>query len=90
MGISRQAIHRLIQELNKQGFIKLLPNSQHKRAKLIALTPKGSQAYQMAMEQQKPWAESLGSIHEASDLKNMTYMVRKMIRHLEEERNAFP
>ena len=61
MGLSRQAVQRIANELAAEGLVAFSPNPQHQRAKLLAMTPKGRRAFDAAMALQRPWIEALGS-----------------------------
>ncbi|TCL67132.1 MarR family transcriptional regulator [Rhizobium sp. BK251] len=50
MGLARQSVQRLVDELQRQGNIDFEDNPQHKRAKLVRLTPAGADAYAGIME----------------------------------------
>lgn len=45
IGLSRQNVNRLIQEMIKDGFLEAKENPYHQRAKLIELTQKGAYLY---------------------------------------------
>lgn len=59
MGLSRQAVQRVVNDLEKEGFVRFEPNPHHKRAHLVVLTGKGTAAYDAASEQEAPWANAL-------------------------------
>jgi DNA-binding MarR family transcriptional regulator len=44
MGITRQAVQRIADLLAANGMVEYLPNPAHRRAKLVAATPKGLEA----------------------------------------------
>src|ERR671924_1493333 len=45
MGLSRQAVQRLANEMERDGLVRFAPNPHHERAKLVQLTPRGNAAY---------------------------------------------
>jgi len=59
MGLARQSVQRIADELEKTGIVAFRPNPHHKRAKLVALTAKGITLNEAAMERQRPWAKAL-------------------------------
>jgi len=61
MGLARQSVQRIVDELEKKGVVAFRPNPQHKRAKLVTLTAKGRAAVEAAMELQQPWAAGLAT-----------------------------
>ncbi len=69
MGLSRQAVQRLANEMEKDGLVFFAQNPHHERAKLVLLTPRGREAYQEAMGRQAPWANKLASGIEPEGIK---------------------
>ena len=61
MGLTRQAVQRIADELEKTGIVEFRDNPHHKRAKLVALTAKGQALNEAAMQLQKPWAAALAA-----------------------------
>jgi DNA-binding MarR family transcriptional regulator len=60
IGVSRQAVQRLADEMARAGLVRFAPNPHHNRAKLVLLTAAGERAYAAATERQAPWANALG------------------------------
>ncbi len=60
MGLSRQAVQRVANDLQSDGLVTFEDNPDHKRAKLVALTKKGRDAYGKADIRQIKWANALG------------------------------
>lgn len=59
MGVHRQGVQRIINELTHEGIVEFLPNPQHKRAHLVTLTLRGKDLYEAAMALQIPWVNEL-------------------------------
>ena len=59
IGISRQAVQRIANELEQEGVIRFRPNPRHKRAQLVLFTPHGQALFDAAIALQEPWAERL-------------------------------
>jgi DNA-binding MarR family transcriptional regulator len=76
MGLSRQAVQRIANELAAERLIEFRPNPHHTRARLLALTPKGKNAYGAAMKRQAPWARDLGNGLAESELKTALNVLR--------------
>lgn len=76
MGLTRQAVQRLANEMARDGLIRFGVNPHHQRAKLVRLTPRGKQAYAAAMERQKPWADSLAEGLTAKQIETVTTTLR--------------
>lgn len=60
MGVTRQAVQRIANDLKDDGVIAFRPNPQHKRAQLVVLTQRGRDLFERAMDVQRPWAAALG------------------------------
>jgi len=59
MGANRQNLQRIINDLNRAGFVALETNPHHRRAQLVVLTGKGKQTFDAAMRLQAPWVDGL-------------------------------
>jgi DNA-binding MarR family transcriptional regulator len=59
MGLHRQGVQRIVNELVEEGIVTLADNPHHRRAKLVRLTKKGKVLYRAAERRQKPWARRL-------------------------------
>src|SRR6202041_1899412 len=60
MGLTRQSVQRIADELEKTGIVEFRDNPHHKRARLVTLTAKGHALHEAAMRLQKPWVAALG------------------------------
>src|SRR5271154_6634768 len=61
MGLTRQAVQRLVNELAADGMLEARPNPGHRRAHLFALTSRGEAAVAGASKRQAPWAEAVAA-----------------------------
>ena len=59
MGLTRQAVQRVVDEMRADGFLRLEPNPHHRRASLVTMTDPGMSTYRAASERQERWAEAL-------------------------------
>ncbi len=59
MGLSRQAVQRVVNDLEGQGHVSFEPNPHHKRAQLVVLTERGREAYGAASAKEVPWSNAL-------------------------------
>jgi DNA-binding MarR family transcriptional regulator len=82
MGLSRQAVQRVVNELENERFVAFVPNPHHARAKLVTMTGKGTQAYAAAMERQRPWAADLGARIAADEIRTALKMMRSVRERL--------
>lgn len=60
IGVTRQAVQRIANELAAEKVVSFRANPRHKRAQLIELTAHGRVLFERAMELQRPWAAGLG------------------------------
>ena len=67
MGLSRQSVQRVANELALEGQLKFVDNPAHKRAKLMALTPAGHYKAKAAEELRVPWTEALAGHCKGAD-----------------------
>ena len=61
LGLSRQNVQRIVNELVTDRLVRLEENPHHKRAKLVILTPRGRRVYEDAERRQTPWINVLAS-----------------------------
>jgi DNA-binding MarR family transcriptional regulator len=59
MGLARQSVQRIVDELAEAGLVGFAPNPAHKRAKLVALTPRGERVFAQASELWLPVADAM-------------------------------
>lgn len=59
MGVSRQAVQRIINELERESVVAFQANPRHKRAQLVAFTDHGRTLYEEAQKLQGPWVTGL-------------------------------
>ncbi len=61
LGVARQGVQRLTDDLAAVGFIAFQDNPGHARAKLASLTELGSSVHLEAQRRRMAWAEGLGA-----------------------------
>lgn len=59
MGLARQSVQRLVNELTSDGLVELKDNPHHRRAKLVCLAEPGKQAFAAIQKLQRPWVDAL-------------------------------
>ena len=84
MGLTRQSVQRIVDELAIAGFVSFQPNPHHKRAKLVSLTSKGVAAAGAAMRLQKPWADALAAVADRQALETTLQTLARLRAHLED------
>jgi DNA-binding MarR family transcriptional regulator len=83
MGMTRQAVRRLVNEMEDDGLVRFGPNPHHQRAKLVLLTPRGKAAYEGAMERQGPWASNIADGLSIKQVEAATALLRTIRQRLE-------
>jgi len=61
MGVSRQAVQRIANDLEREGAVAFRPNPYHKRAQLVVLTDHGRMLFEKALVLQRPWVTGLAN-----------------------------
>ncbi len=84
MGVHRQGVQRIINELSKEGMVEFQPNPHHKRAQLVVLTPKGQELYEAAIAKQIPWVNELSEGLPPDDIATAQNVVDRLKTRLEE------
>ncbi|MGE4267497.1 MAG: MarR family winged helix-turn-helix transcriptional regulator [Deferribacterales bacterium] len=73
MGLRRQGVQRIVNELYEKGLVIFEDNPYHKKAKQITPTEEGVRRFNSVMEKQIPWANghggSLGAVELETALK---------------------
>lgn len=59
LGLSRQAVQRLADDLVERGLAQWAENPEHRRAHLLTLTSEGRAAYGEALQRKASWAQSV-------------------------------
>jgi DNA-binding MarR family transcriptional regulator len=83
MGLARQSVQRIANELAADGLVEFAPNPHHKRAHLVVLTKEGRAAYAAAMDRHMPWANGLAKDLKAVEIEEALTTLRKLRRQLE-------
>ena len=59
MGLVRQSVQRLVDEMKKNGLVRHAPGQHHRWAMPVLLTKASESAYRVAMLRQERWADRL-------------------------------
>jgi DNA-binding MarR family transcriptional regulator len=84
MGLTRQAVQRLVNEMKADGLVRFGPNPHHRRAKLVLLTSRGKAVYDAAMARQAPWATDLANGVSIKQLNAAAAVLRAVRQRLED------
>ncbi len=83
MGQTRQAVQRLVNEMENDGLLSFKNNPHHKKAKLLVLTLGGINTYERLTQKQIPWANAIVDNVSNSELKLTASVLRKLIDTIE-------
>ena len=83
MGQARQSVQRIADNMVKSGYLSWKDNPAHKRAKLLALTEKGSHVFRQLESAQVPWANETSQQVDARELDIALNVLRALIERLE-------
>lgn len=84
MGLARQSVQRIANELAAEGMLRFAPNPHHQRARLALLTERGREAFDAAMARWTPRAAALGRSLKLADIDRTTELLRVVRRRLED------
>src|SRR4029453_11881779 len=68
MGLNRQGVQRIVNEMREDDLVELRPNPHHRRAHLVALTKRGESAYAAETRLKTPWANALAKGLDGEDV----------------------
>jgi DNA-binding MarR family transcriptional regulator len=83
MGLTRQSVQRIADDLEKTGIVEFRDNPHHKRARLVTLTAKGHALNEAAMALQKPWVAALAAAIDHSALHSALAVLTELRARLE-------
>ncbi|WP_407051272.1 MarR family winged helix-turn-helix transcriptional regulator [Methyloraptor flagellatus] len=84
MGLARQSVQRVVDELADAGLVGFAPNPAHKRAKLVLMTPAGEDAFNRASALWRPVAEAMLASLEARRIAETTEALATLRVQIEE------
>jgi DNA-binding MarR family transcriptional regulator len=85
MGMTRQGVQRVADQLVDRGLAEYRPNPAHRRAKLLACTQAGHWAIRQIALVQRPWADQIGANIGATELRETLITIRRIVATLEAE-----
>lgn len=83
MGLTRQGVQRIVNELEGEGIVAFRANPAHRRAHLVTLTRKGQAAYAAAERRQTPWINSLAKSLDRAELERTLRLLGEIRERLE-------
>ena len=88
MGLTRQGVQRIANDLAKDGLVSFEPNPNHKRAQLIVMTKEGKSAYAAADRNQIQWVNELSHGFEVEEIKTALSVMEAMRSRIEASMNS--
>jgi DNA-binding MarR family transcriptional regulator len=85
MGMTRQGVQRVADQLVDRGLAEYRPNPAHRRAKLLACTQAGYWAIRQIALVQRPWADEIAANIGATELRETLTTIRRIVATLEAE-----
>ena len=84
MGLHRQGVQRIVNELEAEGIVLLAENPHHRRARLVQLTRKGEALYREASRRQTPWAKRLAKGFDVKAIVSTQTLLKSLRERLEQ------
>lgn len=84
MGVNRQNVQRVVNDLAREGFVDFADNPHHRRASLVLLTDAGRLAFDQAMALQAPWIDRLAEGLTIKDIEAMQRVLKKLRERLDD------
>ena len=85
MGLTRQSVQRIVNEMVDEGMLCLVENPHHQRAKLVTMTDKGRKAFEAAVKLQEPWVKALSSGIGKSRINDAREVLETLRKRLDEQ-----
>ncbi|WP_019615766.1 MarR family winged helix-turn-helix transcriptional regulator [Psychromonas ossibalaenae] len=83
MGLSRQAVQRLVDVISKEGLLEFRANPVHKKARLISLSDSGMDIYAKLDKKQVRWAKDNSLNFSKKDLQTTLSVLKDVSRQFE-------
>lgn len=83
MGLTRQAVQRVANDMVSTGLLQCQPNPHHKRAPLFSMTAKGRALFDDVTARQVVWANALAKELEAIDIDRATELITQLSARFE-------
>jgi DNA-binding MarR family transcriptional regulator len=83
MGLTRQTVQRLVDELEAAKLVRRAADPEHGRARLVEFTDEGSAVYSTMQQRQIPWSNAVAEGIAAEELRGALAVVRELVARLE-------
>ncbi len=88
LGLARQSVQRVADLIAHDGLAAYEDNPNHARAKLLRLTPSGSEVLAEIQDAQRVWADRLGAAIGDADLRRASAVLGRVIAALASDRHS--
>ena len=78
MGLTRQTVQRLANEMKVGQFIEYAPNPDHRRAKLVRLTKKSRRVMKILNQRQIHWADKIAAGVNTEEIEAAVGLIKKL------------
>jgi DNA-binding MarR family transcriptional regulator len=85
MGLTRQSVHATVKRLIADGLVELVPNADHRRSRLVRMTPHGERRHAAIDKRQVSWVNALVRGIDRSDLETTARVLEALCARLEAE-----
>jgi DNA-binding MarR family transcriptional regulator len=86
--LARQSVQRIADALERDGLVTYEDNPEHRRAKLVQLTPRGATALEQIQAAQRAWASELGEQIGKADLESASDVLDRVLSLLAQRRET--
>jgi DNA-binding MarR family transcriptional regulator len=84
MHVARQSVQRLADVLVRDGFAVYRDNPAHRRAKLLAITPRGRSALRTIQAAQAAWSDRMGAELGQAELRRASAVLDRVLQILQD------
>ncbi|HEX8135187.1 MAG TPA: MarR family transcriptional regulator [Actinomycetes bacterium] len=84
MHVARQSVQRLADVLVRDGFAVYQDNPAHRRAKLLAITPRGRAALRTIQAAQVAWSDRMGAELGEAELRRASAVLDRVLQALQD------
>lgn len=87
VGVTRQSVRRIVSEMTAEGYLQLIENPSHRRARIVVMTRQGWRAYDAVTAAWKATAERMDRCFGRDQLASLTHQLiqlRTDFRHTAE------
>jgi len=88
MGLARQSVQRVADLLVRDRLAVYRDNPHHRRARLLALTPRGRAVLRRIQEAQRVWADAIGAEVGEAELGQASRVLERLLHALAGRRGA--